>query len=286
MVGSVNHQYCLFFYQLLYSTPLIRAFITVFTHFIEAFMQVLSSMLTSMLSLILTPRLSSMCCAFCRLGQGVLISTLIMLTTTASAQEPVIGQQNLVISHFAQGELTGWQEKTFKGNTSYQLIKDERGKTVLEASSEGSASGLFKEQRIDLQKTPYLNWSWKTNHLYQGLNEKAQSGDDFVARIYIVIDGGFFVWKTKALNYVWSSTYAVDSFWPNPYIDNATMFAVETGEANVGKWQTYKRNVRNDLQRVLGKTVRYIDAIAVMTDSDSAGQQALTYYGDIYFSPK
>jgi len=30
--------------------------------------------------------------------------------------------------------------------------------------------------------------------------------------------------------------------------------------------------------------VRYIDVIAIMTDTDNSGQQAHAYYGDIYFS--
>jgi len=197
---------------------------------------------------------------------------------------------NISIGHFSQGDLTGWEEKEFSGKTDYQIITDTSTATDkaapkrLKANSDNSASGLFKEQRIDLHKTPYLHWSWKTEHLYSGLNELKKEGDDFVARIYIVIDGGMFMWKTKALNYVWSSSFKQNEFWPNPYTSNAIMFAVESGTKNIGKWVKYKRNVGVDLQRVLGKEIRYIDAIAVMTDSDSAGQQATTYYGDIYFS--
>lgn len=202
----------------------------------------------------------------------------------AAEQGDVSINQRLMIGEFSKANLTDWQEKEFNGNTDYKIISDVNGTNVLKANSHNSASGLFKEQRIDLQKTPYLNWSWKTDKLYSGLNERVKSGDDFVARIYIVIDGGMFVWKTKALNYVWSSFSEVDTYWPNPYIDNATMFAIESGEANLGKWLSYKRNVSEDLKTVLGKDIRYIDAIAVMTDSDSSGQQAVTYYGDIYFS--
>lgn len=192
--------------------------------------------------------------------------------------------QKLIIGEFSKANLTGWQEKEFNGNTDYKIVNDVNGMNVLMAESHNSASGLFKKQRIDLQKTPYLNWSWKTDKLYSGLNERVKSGDDFVARIYIVIDGGMFVWKTKALNYVWSSSATVNTYWPNPYIDNATMLTVESGEEHLGEWLTYKRHVGDDLKTTLGKNIRYIDAIAVMTDSDSSGQKSLTYYGDIYFS--
>ena len=216
--------------------------------------------------------------------RGLLFSLLATYPVFATEQNSAFIDHKLLIGEFSKGHLTGWQEKEFNGNTGYKIVNDVNGTNVLQASSHNSASGLFKEQRIDLQKTPYLNWSWKTDALFSGLNEKEKSGDDFVARIYIVIDGGMFVWKTKALNYVWSSTYEKGEFWPNPYISNATIFAVESGREKVGQWLSYKRNVREDLKKVLGKEVRYIDAIAVMTDSDSSGQQATSYYGDVYFS--
>jgi len=215
---------------------------------------------------------------------GLFFSLLATSPVLATEQNSAFIDHKLLIGEFSKGNLTGWQEKEFNGNTDYKIVSDANGTNVLKASSDNSASGLFKEQRIDLQKTPYLNWSWKTDKLYSGLNEKEKSGDDFVARIYIVIDGGMFVWKTKALNYVWSSFSEVNTYWPNPYIDNATMFTVESGEVNLGQWVSYKRNVSEDLKTVLGKDIRYIDAIAVMTDSDSSAQSAITYYGDIYFS--
>jgi len=215
---------------------------------------------------------------------GVLISVVIC---SVQAESVSVVQDNLYIGNFSQGDLTGWQEKEFAGHTDYKIINDANdGKQVLLANSHHSASGLFKEQRIDLEKTPYLNWSWKTKHLYKNINETEKQGDDFVARLYIVLDGGVFIWKTRALNYVWSSSFATGNTWPNPHTDKAMMLAVESGQENLGQWVSYQRNVREDLKNIIGKEVRYIDAIAVMSDSDNAGQQATTYYGDIYFSAK
>jgi len=211
----------------------------------------------------------------------VLVSVLLTVCSTVIANE----NNTLYIGKFSQGELDGWKVKQFDGDTQYNIVTDTvNGKRILMANSNNSASGLFAEQRIDLQKTPYLNWSWKTDKLYSNLNESEKQGDDFVARIYIVIDGGLFFWKTRALNYVWSSSFETNQSWPNPYTGNAMMFSVESGEEKLGQWIHYKRNVQKDIQQILGKEVRYIDAVALMTDSDNAGQQAITYYGDIFFS--
>lgn len=212
---------------------------------------------------------------------SVLFTSLLMMSSNVFATQA----NDLYVGNFSQGALDGWKIKQFDGDTDYQIVNDSsNGKQVLRATSNNSASGLFNEQRIDLQKTPYLHWSWKTDKLYSKLNENEKQGDDFVARIYIVIDGGMFFWNTRALNYVWSSSFEKNDSWPNPYTANATMFSVESGKENLGQWVNYKRNVQEDLKAMLGKDVRYIDAVAVMTDSDNSGQHAVTFYSDIYFS--
>ncbi len=209
-----------------------------------------------------------------------------ILTLTCIFVAPVFaGAEPIPIGQFSAGSLSGWEEKEFEGKTQYVLVNDDvLGKTVLKAESHQGASGLFLEIKIDLNKTPYLNWSWKTSAHFSNINENEKSGDDFVARIYVVVDGGYFFWKTIALNYVWSSSHNAGEKWDNPFTSNATMYAVESGVKNLGKWQQYKRNVKEDLKNIVGKDTQYIDAIAIMTDTDNSGQSATTYFGDIFFT--
>ena len=192
---------------------------------------------------------------------------------------------NLPIGEFSKGELSKWEEKIFDGKTQYTFVLDKQTQqSVLQATSSNAASGLFYKMRIDLEKTPYLNWSWNTSSTFSGLDESKKAGDDFVARIYVVVDGGLLFWKTLALNYVWSSSHKTGEKWNNPYTSNATMFAVESGKENLGVWQHYKRNVREDLKQLVGKDTRYIDAVAIMTDTDNSGKSATTSFGDIFFT--
>jgi len=205
---------------------------------------------------------------------------LILLSSPAWA-----GADRINIANFSSGSLQGWEEKEFDGKTQYNLVTDiATQQSVLKAYSAGGASGLFREMRIDLKKTPYLQWSWKTESSFQHINENEKDGDDFVARIYVVIDGGYFFWKTLALNYVWSSSHQQGERWDNPYTANATMVSVQSGSKALGVWKHYKRNVYKDLKSLVGKDIQYIDAIAVMTDSDNAHQAATTYFGDIFFT--
>lgn len=97
-----------------------------------------------------------------------------------------------------------WKEKQFEGSTDCQAVAID-GIAALRAHSFSSASGLYWKQRIDLFQTPYLNWHWRVDKILPLLDEKTRNGDDYAARIYVVIDGGLWFWRTRALSYVWSS---------------------------------------------------------------------------------
>lgn len=187
------------------------------------------------------------------------------------------------IASFSQGSLQGWEEKSFVDNTRYQFVMDGDRK-VMEAVATGAASGMFREIEIDLNRTPYLNWSWWIEETLKGNDEKSKAGDDYPARIYVVVSGGLFFWKTRAVNYVWSNSQPLDSRWPNAYTGNAMMVAVRSGDKMSGRWMTEKRNVREDLKRLFGEDIGQIDAIAIMSDTDNSGGRARARYGDIFFS--
>lgn len=203
---------------------------------------------------------------------------------TALGTGSAFAESRLPIGEFSHNQLEGWESKSSEGETSYQLQAVDNV-MVLKAHSKSTASGLFKEQRVDLEQTPYLNWSWRIVNRLDGLQEQTKAGDDYSARLYVVSKGGMAFWQTKAINYVWSSNNNKESIWPNAYSgDQLMMLALRGPEAAVNVWHTEKRNVRADLHRVFGEDIRYIDAVALMTDSDDSKRQAAAYYGDIWFS--
>jgi len=188
------------------------------------------------------------------------------------------------IGEFSKGSLNSWQSKTFVGETDYTFGED-NGRQVLKANSVGSASGIGREIKVDLTKTPYVNWSWKIERRLPQLAENTKAGDDYAARVYIVKSGGALVWNTKALNYVWSGSQTRESSWPNAFRPkNAVMLAARGTGDTTGGWVTEKRNVREDLKKAFGKDFKSIDAIAIMTDTDNSGLSARASYGDIFFT--
>ena len=209
----------------------------------------------------------------------LLTSALILACGAANADSTKI-----TLGEFSQGSLAGWESKEFSGKTQYQ-IKQQGSLKSLSATSNGSASGLGVKKRIDLTKTPFLNWSWRVDKPLPPLKEETKAGDDYAARLYVIIDGGIFIWKTRALNYVWSSNPNKGTKWNNAFAPrNARMLSIRDSRDEPGQWLKEKQNVADDFKELYGFVPRYIDGVALMTDTDNSGGSAAASYGDIFFS--
>jgi hypothetical protein len=197
------------------------------------------------------------------------------------------------LTSIGEGGILAWEKEVFDGETIYETSVL-GGTPALKATSNDAASGLLLKQPIDLLETPYLNWSWLITQYLPFTDERAKAGDDFAARVYVVIEGGFFVWNTKSVTYVWSSSQETGESWGNPFAEsNVKMISVRGKDDNLNQWYHEKRNVYQDLIAMFGdkgsdeanlKAYRYIDVVALMTDTDNSGASAESYYGDILFS--
>src|SRR6056297_257533 len=147
---------------------------------------------------------------------GLLFSAL-LTSLAARAQLPAPGTES-------------WTHREFDdiNPSHYQWLTGDGGR-VLQARCDNSASLYGVQRRIDLRDQPVLNWEWRVARVYDSIEERKKSGDDFPARVYAVIDGGLFIWRTRALNYVWSSSEDVGSDWPNPFRSQARMIVVSSG---------------------------------------------------------
>ena len=181
------------------------------------------------------------------------------------------------------GDIAEWEEKSFEGRTVYETVRQD-GRTVVRATSRGTASGLYLQRRIDLDETPILRWTWRVDGTLGDIDERTRAGDDYSARVYVIRSHPVFLWRTRAVNYVWASTRVTGETWPNAYTDAARHVAVRSGDAHAGEWVEERRDVRADFTELFGESVRYVDAVAIMTDTDNTGGAAVAYYGDITFT--
>lgn len=209
--------------------------------------------------------------------------TRLIVTTLLTVATGFALSDRIIAGHFSAKELILWEEHSFVGNTKYQLIWLD-GREAVHAKSSATASGLFRNIRIDLKKTPWLYWRWRVDSIGSDANERSRAGDDYPARIYVVKKGNLFPWRTRSVNYVWSSNQPVGSSWNSAFTSLSKMVAVQSGGAKTGQWLEQRRNVREDFRQLFGEEVDVIDVVAIMTDSDNTGAIFSAYYEQIFFS--
>jgi len=189
----------------------------------------------------------------------------------------------LLIDDFISGLSARWEKKIFKGETVYAQVV-EAGRPAVKAESRASASALIYRISLDPKTYPRLSWSWKIVRTIGKGDERTKAGDDYAARVYVVFPSNFF-WRTRAVNYIWANRLPRGAFLPNAYTGNAVMVAVESGDGNAGGWIDEERNLTEDYRRAFGEDPPKIGAVAIMTDTDNTGEEAVAWYGAIRFLP-
>ena len=92
------------------------------------------------------------------------------------------------VFNFTENELSELQVRKVRGAdkaTIYSIGSNERG-NFLKAVADNAASGLGKEIKIDLNKTPFINITWKVEKDLSGIKEDTKKGHDFAARVFAV----------------------------------------------------------------------------------------------------
>ena len=115
--------------------------------------------------------------------------------------EMLVSSEKINIFNFDDNDLTKFKSHSIKKKTNYSIIK-ENGESYLKAEAEGQASGLGREIKVDLDKTPFLNITWKVEQGIPGIKENSKKGHDFAARVSVIKEIGSLPWQKKAMNYV------------------------------------------------------------------------------------
>jgi len=197
-------------------------------------------------------------------------------------------QQSLVaetinVFEFTKEEMKSLEVRKVKGKTTYTLGSNENG-NYLKAEAEGKASGLGKEIKINLLKTPFINITWKVEKDLSGIIENSKKGHDYAARVFVVKKTGATALSNRAINYVFSSNNSVGNNWPSPYTKKSIDYVLSTTKEHHDQWITVKANVREHFKKLHDLDVSELTGVAIMTDTDNSKLKAISYYQNIYFS--
>ncbi|SDR59309.1 Protein of unknown function [Paraburkholderia tuberum] len=230
---------------------------------------------------------------------------LLLLSPPILAQDEKPG---IAFSSFEPGASlpAGWKNLPVvrgKPITQYTLVHDDHT-TVLQADANRSASALMHDGDIDLARTPVVAWRWKADRPIEGADNRVASKEDAPARLVFMFAGD----KSKlslfdrakmglakqlsgedlpyaTLMYVWSTTAAPGTVIANPHTNRVQMIVVSGLPGDAGQWQSLRRNIVQDYERVFHEPPGRITGYGLLTDTDNTGATTRAWYGDIQFLP-
>ena len=192
------------------------------------------------------------------------------------------------VFNFTETELSQLQVRKVRGadnKTIYSVGKNENG-NFLKSEANNAASGLGKEIIIDLNKTPFINITWKIERDLSGIEENSKKGHDYAARVFVIKKTGATPLSNRAINYVFSSNNDVGLNWPSPYTKKSIDNVLASTKKNMNEWVTVKSNVKEDFKRFHNLDVKELDGVAIMSDTDNSKMKSVAYFQNIYFSEK
>ncbi|MDB3886225.1 DUF3047 domain-containing protein [Candidatus Pelagibacter sp.] len=197
-----------------------------------------------------------------------------------------INSEEINVFEFTDLELSKLEVRKVRGadnNTIYSVGSNENG-NFLKGIADNAASGLGKKTKINLNKTPFINITWKIEKDLPGIKENTKKGHDFAARVFVIKKTGATPLSNRAINYVFSSNNKIGVSSPSPYTKKSIDKVLASSKENLNEWITVKANVKEDFKKFHDLDVNQLDGLAIMVDTDNSKMKAISYFQNIYFS--
>ena len=209
----------------------------------------------------------------------IFLINILLITGVSAASE-------IKVFKFTEVELSELEVRKVRGadnKTNYSIGSNENG-NFLKATADNAASGLGKELKIDLNKTPFINITWKVEKDLSGIKEDTKKGHDFAARVFVIKKTGATPLSNRAINYVFSSNNEIGFNSTSPYTKKSIDSVLSTTKNNLNEWVTVKVNVKEDFKKFHNLDVNELDGLAIMSDTDNSKMKSIAYFQNIYFS--
>ena len=194
--------------------------------------------------------------------------------------------EEVKVFDFTEEELGTLKIRKVRGankKTEYSVGNNENG-NFLKAVANSAASGLGKEIKINLNKSPFLNITWKVEKDLKGIDERSKKGHDYAARVFVVKKTGATPLSNRAMNYVFSSNEDTNVFHPSPYTKKSIDYVLASTKDHLNEWITVKVNVKEHFKKFHDLDLDEINGVAIMADTDNSKLKSISYYQNIYFS--
>ncbi len=195
----------------------------------------------------------------------------------------------------------GWAKVALPGKPETRYHWDTKeGRRAIAAFADRSVSLIERRNATALSPATTVEFSWWVDSLPVGAHVGEAGRTDAPARVMLSFDGDharlpqrtrmlFELAQTlsgrvlpyAALAYVWDPTLPVGSVIVHPRNDRLRKIVVESGSANLRRWQTYRRDLAADFRQAFGEDAGALLSVGLMTDSDNTQSRVQAWYGEV-----
>lgn len=219
------------------------------------------------------------------MARRLLPLVLLVLLTPAWAADRVVIEDWKKPPLGAKGIPPDWKGQDW-GSPAYDMtIEENDGHRILHLRSKDESSTVSKDikGKVDLKQTPILEWSWKAVALPHGGDSRKKGLDDQAAQLYVVWPRFPEALRSRIIGYVWDTTAPVGTIVKSEKTGTVTYIIIRSGKADLGKWLTERRNVREDFKRIYGEEPENPGAVSIAIDSNDTTSSAESFMGAIVF---
>jgi hypothetical protein len=178
-----------------------------------------------------------------------------------------------------------WQKQRW-GSPAYDFtIVEDGGRRILHLRSANDSSTISKEIRgqVSLKATPVLEWSWMVVVLPRGADSRRKETDDQAAQVYVTWPRFPEAVRSRVIGYIWDTAAPAGLTVKSQKTGTVTYVVVRSGPADLGRWLTERRNVREDYKTIFGEEPDDPAVVSVAIDSDDVKGSAEAFIGPILF---
>jgi hypothetical protein len=221
----------------------------------------------------------------------ILVCTLVGVLTAARSPRPDSATEIVLVEDWTRQRLDSrgvpetWRpHETIGGHPAYDFaVVEIDGRRALRMRSQGEHSTIAKTIHIDLKATPWLEWTWQVLTLPDRADIRHRETSDAAAHVFVVWPRQPAMLRSRLIGYIWDASLPVGSIHNSQKTGTVRFIVVHSGRADLGKWLSERRNVREDYRMAYGEEPENPSVIALSIDTNDTKSSSEGSIGPIRF---
>jgi hypothetical protein len=214
----------------------------------------------------------------------LLVSTRVLLIVLSAAlllfANKLKKNKELILEDFSDelqengGLPHGWYAS--RKDRSMFTIYEENGERFARIDVTKGCTSFGRQVDYSATDLPLLSWRWRVHKLPENGFENRKDKNDSGAAVYVIFKGKLKL--NRIIKYVWSANLPEGATMDSPFNSRTKIVVLKNGNTHIGQWLCETVNIEQDFRRLFNDVPPTVAAIAILSDADNTGSQAVADY--------